>query len=110
MSQNDYQLYVCLTRSVDVHTKETMENEQALYYAGSVIPANAAVADQYPSGLLYAKVLLTKAQADSQATVTHARSNLISLDQYMASLPDSDVKVFNDYVKKQLQEHPGSRH
>jgi hypothetical protein len=103
VSQNDYQLYVCLTRSVDVATKETMENEQALYHAGTVIPANAVEPDLYPSGLLYAKVLLTKAQADSQATITHARSNLIALDQYMARLPNSDVKEFNDYVKCQLQ-------
>jgi hypothetical protein len=68
-----------------------MENEQALYHAGTVIPANAVDPDLYPSGLLYAKVHLTKAQADSQATITHAR------------LPNSDVKEFNDYVKRQLQ-------
>jgi hypothetical protein len=103
MSQNDYQLYVCLTWSIDVATKETMENKQELYHAGNVTPANAAAPDQYPSSLLYAKVLLTKAQADSQATITHARSNLIVLDQYMASLLKSDVKEFNDYVQRQLQ-------
>jgi hypothetical protein len=80
-----------------------MENKQELYHAGNVVPVNAVEPDQYPSRLLYAKVLLTKAQADSQATITHARSNLIALDQYMASLPNSDMKEFNAYVKHQLR-------
>jgi hypothetical protein len=103
LSQNDYQLYVCLTWSVDVATKETMESEHDLYHAGQLTPVGAAEPERHPSGLLYAKVLLTKAQADSQATITHARSNLIALDQYMANLPDSDVKLFNEYVWRQLQ-------
>jgi hypothetical protein len=103
LSQNDYELYVCLTRSVDVATKETMESEHDLYHAGQLTPVGAAEPERHPSGLLYAKVLLTKAQADSQATITHARSNLIALDQYMANLPDSDIKLFNEYVRRQLQ-------
>jgi hypothetical protein len=80
-----------------------MESKHDLYHAGNVTPVGAAEPKRHPSGLLYAKVLQTKAQDDSQATITRTRSNLIALDQYMANLSDLDVKIFNENVRRQLQ-------
>jgi hypothetical protein len=101
LPQNDYQMYLCLAKSVDGDTKEKMESERSDYLAGqAVVPGHVVLIE---SGLLYMKKLLDTAHADTRATTTHARNNLAGLDVYMSGLPESDIKEFNKYVKQQLQ-------
>jgi hypothetical protein len=94
-SQNDHQLYHCLTKSVDSGTTEIMQSDRPSYMAGVGLVVE--------SGLLYLKKLLMTAEADTRATTAHARDNLGSLDAYMAALEGSDIKIFNQYVRRQLQ-------
>ena len=95
-SQNNYQLYKCLTESVDAETKKTMANEFDDY---TVTVQNNA----YQCGATYLKVLLAKAEVDTRAMAAHVRMNLIKLPEYMKTLAKDDIKVFNDYVKEQLK-------
>jgi hypothetical protein len=83
LAQNDYQLYLCLSASVDSTTKEIMTAARTLYLAGAT--------NNIDSGLLYLKKLLMIAEADTWATTAHARNNLINLDSFMTQLPGSDV-------------------
>jgi hypothetical protein len=80
---------------VDSGTTEIMQADRPSYMAG--------VARDVESGLLYLKKLLMNAEADTRATTAHARDNLGSLDTYMSSLEGSDIKSFNQYVRRQLQ-------
>jgi len=40
---------------------------------------------------------------NTKANITAARDNLSSLNEYMESLPDSNIETFNEYVKEQLE-------
>jgi hypothetical protein len=93
LAQNDYQLYLCLSASLDAHTKEVMTSNRSLCLAG--------VNDAVDSGLLFLKKLLMIAEADTRATTAHARDNLINLDNYMSQLPGSDIREFHTYVRRQ---------
>jgi hypothetical protein len=95
LAQNDYQLYLCLSASVDSTTKEAMTTARNLYIAGA--------ANNVDSGLLYLKKLLMTAETDTRATTAHARDNLINLHTYMEQLPGSDIKAFHTYVRRQYQ-------
>jgi hypothetical protein len=94
-AQNDHQLYHCLTKSIDSGTTEIMQSDRPSYMAGA--------ANDIESGLLFLKKLLMNAEADTRATTAHARDNLGNLDAYMSALEGSDVKAFNQYVRRQLQ-------
>jgi hypothetical protein len=95
LAQNDYQLYLCLSASLDATTKEIMTGNRTLYLAG--------LTNNIDSGLLFLKKLLMIAEADTRATTAHARDNLIMLHTYMAQLPGSDIRVFHTYVRRQYQ-------
>jgi hypothetical protein len=94
-AQNDYQLFHCITKSVDSSNTEIMQAGRPFYMAGA--------ARNIESGLLYLKKLLMNAEADTRATTAHARDNLGRLDAYMNNLEGSVVKNFNLYVRRQLQ-------
>jgi hypothetical protein len=87
LAQNDYQLYLCLSGSLDAATKEIMNSNRDLCLAG--------LNDTIDSGLLFLKKLLMIAEADTRATTAHARDNLINLDNYMSQLPGSDIREFH---------------
>jgi hypothetical protein len=103
LAQNDYQMYVCLAKSVNGDTEENMELERSDYLAGQAITAGHVVLIE--SSLLYMKNLLDTAHADTWATTAHACNNLAGLDVYMSSLPELDIKEFKKYVKQQPNPH-----
>jgi hypothetical protein len=92
-AQNDHQIYTCLSSSVDEVTKSKMLHEKATYMVG----ANRNV----PSGMLYFKLLMNKADVNSRAKAAHIRDNLNSLGVYMTSTAEYNISKFNDYVNTQ---------
>jgi hypothetical protein len=93
-AQNDYQLYLALTNSVDEDTKGKMQHEKSEFMTG--------VAGDIPSSLLYFKKLMMKAEVDSRAMASHIRDNLGSLDVYIQTAVNSNISEFNDYVCNQM--------
>jgi hypothetical protein len=85
--QNDYQLYLALTNSVDEDTNGKMQREKSEFMTG--------VAGDVPSSLLYYKKLMMKAKIDSQTMASHIRDNLgslnISKQQSTATFPNSMI-------------------
>jgi hypothetical protein len=67
-AQNNYQLYIALTNSVDEDTKGKMQREKNEYMTGP--------AGDIPSSMLYFKKLMMKAEVDSWAMASHIRDNL----------------------------------
>jgi hypothetical protein len=59
-------------------------------------------AGDVPSGMLYFKKLMMKAEVDSRAMASHIRDNLGSLDAYMQSTAQSNISDFNNYVQNQM--------
>jgi hypothetical protein len=55
-----------------------------------------------PSGILYLKKLMMKAEVDLRAMASHIRENLRSLDMYMCTTANSNTSTFNDYICGQL--------
>jgi len=90
-TQNNYQLFVCLTNSIDEKTKKTLANEESSYLVMNKT-----------CGVTYLKLLLQKAEVDTRATASHIRKNLTQLDIYMESEAKHDIRKFNQYVKDQL--------
>ena len=90
--QNNYQLYLCLTKSLDEETKKHMANEHHRY---TIIAGN----QMFQCGASYLKLLLSKAEVDTQATASHIRRNLAHLSMYMKGTAKFDVTVFNEYVR-----------
>lgn len=94
-TQNDFQLYSTLLSSVDAETKKTMANQSTTYHVGT---------PKLPSGLLYLKTLLTKAELDTRAVGAHIRGNLAKLDVYMEEVAKYNITQFNDYVRDQVSQ------
>jgi hypothetical protein len=92
--QNDNQLYMALTNSADEDTKGKMQREKAEFMTGA--------ANNIPSGMLYFKKLMIKAEVDSRAMVSHIRDTLGSLDTYMYTTTNSNITNFSDYVRNQM--------
>jgi hypothetical protein len=74
-AQNGYQINLALMHSVDEDTKGKMQHEKSEYMTGA--------AGDIPSGMLYFKKLLMKAEVNSQATASHFQYNLRSLHAYI---------------------------
>jgi hypothetical protein len=93
-AQNGYQFYLALTNSVDEDTKGKMQREKGEFMTGA--------AGDVPSGMLYFKKLMMKAEVDSRAMASHIRDNLGSLDTYILTTANSNISDFNDYVRNQM--------
>ena len=94
-AQNNYQLYLCLTKSLDEETKKRMANEHHRY---TITAGNQA----FQCGASYLKLLLSKAEVDTRATASHIRRNLAHLSTYMKETAQFDVTVFNEYVRDNI--------
>ena len=90
-AQNNFQLYICLTKSVDAETKKRMANESEVY----TIRINQA---DYFCGVSYLKLLLSKAEVDTRATASHIRRNWAHLDTFMKETANNDITMFNEHV------------
>lgn len=99
-AQNDYQIFVCLTQSVDAYTTSIMAKETARY----IITAGAGDPQPLPSGICYLKVLLLKAEVNSRAFAAHTRNQLSQLDKYIIKDAKYDIGQFNDHVRDLLQQ------
>ena len=89
--QNNYQLFVCLTNSVDDHTKRILANEEQTYMSTG-----------HPCGVTYFKMLIQKAEVDTRATASHIRRLLTQLDIYMVKDAKHNINTFNEYVNDQM--------
>jgi hypothetical protein len=90
MRQNNYQLYVCLTNSINNKTKRILANkEQGNSYSGQ------------PCGVTYLKLLIQKVKVD-RATASHIQRLFTQLDVYMIREAKSDIVKFNKYVSDQM--------
>lgn len=90
-SQNNMQLYYCISSSLSKEGQLKILAEQSKYHVG-------AGNDRRPSGALLFKLLMQKAVIDTRATASFLRENLSSLDTYMSTIK-SDIEEFNKYVK-----------
>jgi hypothetical protein len=54
-------------------------------------------------GPAFLKAIIDHTYTSTLANTAKARENLVSLKEYMESLPDSNITEFNQYVKKQLE-------
>lgn len=87
-AQNNYNLYRCLFNSLTSDTQAVISLEREKYtIQGTVIAP------------LFYKVLLSKAEVDTQATVALTRAALMRLGQKMIDL-NSNVAEFNRYVQE----------
>jgi hypothetical protein len=89
--QNNYQLFVCLTNSIDDNTKRLLAFEEKVYCANG-----------HPCGVTYLKLLLQKAEVDTRATAAHIRRNLNQLNIYMVKEAKHNIVQFNQHVNEQL--------
>ena len=90
-AQNSQQMYECIMNSLTEAGKNKILNESSEY----------TVANEF-SGTLLFKLLMKKTVIDTRATSSAYRTNLSSLDSYMATV-DSDIELFNQYVKGQQE-------
>jgi hypothetical protein len=74
-TQNDYQLYIAFTISVDEDTKGKMQCQKLEIMTGA--------AGDIPSGMLYFKKLMMKAEVDFLGMASQICNNLRSLDTSM---------------------------
>ena len=86
-AQNNYMMYLTLVNSLDNNTQATMELEKANY----------TIEDTHVAAL-YFKILMSKAQIDTQATIALTRTALTRLDEKMLEL-NSNISEFNKFVK-----------
>ena len=96
-AQNNHQLYVCLSSSLDEESRKKMVNDEAKYL---ISPPGR---DAAKCGVAYLKLLLTKAEVDTRATADSIRSKFVTLDKYMQETAKDDITKFNEYVRKNLR-------
>ena len=89
--QNNYQLFVCLTNSVNDITKSILANEDQVYTLSG-----------QPCGVTYLKLLIQKVEVDTRATALHIRRLLTRLDVYMVREAKNNIIRFNEYVSNQM--------
>lgn len=87
-AQNNYNLYRCLFNTLTSDTQAAISLEREKYTVQGTIIAP-----------LFYKVLLSKAEVDTQATVALTRAALTRLGQKMLDL-NSNVAEFNRYVQE----------
>ena len=89
--QNNYQLFVCITNSVDDYTKRMLAIEEKVYTSNG-----------HPCGVTYLKLLIQKAEVDTRATAAHIRRNLTQLNVYMLKEAKHNIIKFNQHVSEQI--------
>ena len=84
-------MHICLAKALtdEDHSKIVQESES--YRANGI-----------SIGILYFKLLMSKAIVDTRAMASHARENLTPLDSYTESV-NSNVELFNLHDKENRQ-------
>ena len=94
--QSNYQLYICLTATVDTETTKTMSNDKSAFI---VTPTGGTPTN---CGVSYLKTLLSKAKVDTRATTSHIRTSLGKLRDYIDDPYKQNIKALNEYVREQM--------
>ena len=94
-AQNNYQLFVCLSGTVDEESKKKMANKKAQFTIGHGVNAVTC-------GATYLKLLLSKAEVDTRATASHIRKNLANLPDCVKLKAKDNIEVFNECVRDQI--------
>jgi hypothetical protein len=59
-------------------------------------------ANDIPSGMIYFKRLMMKAEVDLRAMALHICNNLGSLDTYMYTTANSNIANFNNFIQDEM--------
>jgi hypothetical protein len=96
--QDSDMMYNCLRKSVSnaVFAKVATEPEHYTYTVQNQ-------ADPLEDGPSFLKAIIDHTYTNTLSNTAVAQENLSSLPEYMATLQDSNITEFNDYVKKQLE-------
>jgi hypothetical protein len=86
---NNYQLFVCLTNSVDNHTKRMLVHEEPTYTSNC-----------HSCSVIYLKLLIQKAKVNTRAAASHICRLLTQLDVYMVKDAKNDIAAFNEHVQE----------
>jgi hypothetical protein len=89
-------MYNCLRKSISdaVFAKVSKETNKYRY------SVNGEYIFDGPS---YLMTIIELTYTNTKANITAARDNLSSLNEFLDTLPDSNIDTFNDYVKEQLE-------
>ena len=90
-AQDNRNLYECIMATLTKEAKDTITIWEEDYWI-----------NHEPSGTLLFKVVVRESYVDTNATTTSIRNRLSSLDLYMPTI-NSNIKLFNTYVKQQLE-------
>jgi hypothetical protein len=93
-AQNDTMILTCLKASINEASTRAMASEPQMYTTGLSVDVE--------SGILFYKVLLSKAEVDTKATARTVRLNLSHLDVYMREEAKNNILLFNTYVRDQM--------
>ena len=90
-AQDNRNLYECIMATLTKEAKDIITIWEEDYWINNE-----------PSGTLLFKVVVRESYVDTNATTSAIRSRLSSLDLYMPTI-NSNIKLFNTYVKQQLE-------
>ena len=93
-SQNNYQLYMCVSDSVDEELKQMMSHYTPEYTVGA--------ANNKPCGVCFTKALLAKVEIDTRATAARIRQSFTQLKANLKERFDENVVDFNEYLRGQI--------
>jgi hypothetical protein len=96
LDQNSDMIFNCLRMSLSEKVKSLVFTEPERY----TFMVNG---EEFEDGPCFLKAIIDKTVTNTLANTSKARENLISLREYMESLPDSNITEFNNHVKKQLE-------
>lgn len=91
-AQNNYQLYVCLSKTLDADSKSILEQDEECYMHNGTY-----------DGVTFLKLILNKVSASTRATASVVRAKLSRLKEYIKEDAAEDVAMFNVYVKTQVR-------
>jgi hypothetical protein len=94
--QDSDMIYYCLCKSIteEVFVMVVTEPEQYTYLINQ---------EPLVDGPCFLASIIDHTYTSTKANTTVARDNLATLAEYMESLPDGNIKQFNQYVKTQLE-------
>jgi len=98
-AQDNFQIYMCLSSSIDSETTKTMANESEHFMIQDPNDAD----NREPCGICFLKLLMSKAELDTRALASLVRNRLTELDTYMIQVAKNNIREFNEYVRDELR-------
>jgi hypothetical protein len=94
--QNSDMIFNCLCKSITKEVLTTVFAEPERYMFVLAI-------ESLKGGPCFLKAVIDRTYMNMLANTAKTRENLVSLKEYMESLPESNITEFNKYVKNQLE-------